>query len=522
MEYQLLEYKVNVIVDNSQTQTAPVFVEEVPTYRNLFGSIDRTVDRRGRLVTNFTQIKAGSLLRANGGYLVFNIEDALTEPFVYKSLKRTLKSGCMQIESFNPWIPFSTGELRPEPIPINTKVVVLGNPMLYYMLRFYDEEFPLVFKIKADFGTEMPRGEKEQMQYARFVAAMVRDEHLKAFTREAVGEIIRFGSRAVGDKTKLLTHFSQTADLIREADYFAHSQKAEFVDSLHVEQALRNRIYRSDRIAEKIRELIEEGTLLVDVQGSKIGQVNGLAVIDLGDYAFGRPTRVTASVGLGTEGLINIEREAKLSGRTHDKAVLIIGGYLRNVYGRNRPLTLSASICFEQTYSGVEGDSASAAELYVLLSTLAQIPIRQDIAVTGSINQWGQIQAIGGVNEKTEGFFDVCREVGLTGHQGVCIPHSNVRNLILRKDVQQAIADGVFHIYPVSTIDEGLEVLTGFKAGSADEEDTIHWLVSQQLTRMMEQMKGFEGLRETRVIATGPSAPEPPAPPRLPDDQPET
>jgi len=522
MDYQFLEYKVNVIVDNSQAKTAPVLVEEAPTYRNLFGSIDRSVDRRGRLVTNFTQIAAGSLLRANGGYLIFNIEDALTEPFVYKSLKRALKSGCMQIESFNPWIPFSTGDLRPEPIPIDTKVIVLGNPLLYYTLRFYDDEFPLVFKIKADFGTEMPRGEKEQMQYARFVATTVREEHLKAFTREAVGEIIRFGSREVGDKSKLLTHFSETADLIREADYFARNQNVEFVEAFHVEQALRNRVYRSDRIAEKIREFIEEGTLLVDVQGRKIGQVNGLAVIDLGDYAFGRPTRVTASVGLGSEGLINIEREAKLSGRTHDKAVLIIGGYLRNKYGRNRPLTLSASICFEQTYSGVEGDSASAAELYVLISTLAQIPIRQDIAVTGSVNQWGQIQAIGGVNEKTEGFFDVCREVGLTGHQGVCIPQSNVRNLILRKDVQQAIADGVFHIYPIRTIDEGLELLTGFKAGAPDEEDTIHWLVEQRLTKMTEQLKGFEGFRETRVIATGPSTPEPPAPPKLPDDQPET
>jgi ATP-dependent Lon protease len=522
MDYQYLEYKVNVIVDNSQTTMAPVLVEEAPTYRNLFGSIDRSVDRRGRLVTNFTQITAGSLLRANGGYLIFNIEDALTEPFVYKSLKRALKSGCLQLENYNPWVPFSTGELRPEPIPITTKVVAVGNPMLYYMLRFYDDEFPLVFKIKADFATEMPRGEKEQMQYARFVAATVRDEHLKTFTREAVGEIIRFGSREVGDKTKLLTHFAETADLIREADYFARSQNSELVDAIHVEQALRNRVYRSDRIAEKIRELIEEGTLLVDVQGTKIGQVNGLAVIDLGDYAFGRPTRVTASVGLGSEGLINIEREAKLSGRTHDKAVLIIGGYLRNVYGRSRPLTLSASICFEQTYSGVEGDSASAAELYALISNLAQIPIRQDIAVTGSVNQWGQIQAIGGVNEKTEGFFDVCREVGLTGHQGVCIPQSNVRNLILRKDVQQAIADGVFHIYPIRTIDEGLELLTGFKAGSPDEADTIHWLVEQHLSRMTEQLKGFEGIRETRVIATSPGGPEPPAPPKLPDDQPET
>ncbi len=519
-ERQLLEYKVNVIVDNSQTKTAPVIVEEAPNYRNLFGSIDRNIDRRGRLVTNFTQIKAGSLLRANGGYLVFNLEDALTEPFVYKSLKRALKSGCIQLESFNPWLPFSTGELRPEPIAFHTKVVVVGNPMLYYLLRFYDDEFSFIFKVKADFGTEMPHGPKEQMQYARFVAAMVKDERLRPFTRDAVGEIIRFGSRRVGDKAKLLTRFSEVADVIREANYFARIRDSERVEAVHVREALENRIFRSDRIAEKIRELIEDGTLLVDTQGRRIGQVNGLAIVDLGDHAFGRPTRVTASIGLGAEGLINIEREAKLSGRTHDKAVLIIGGFLRNKYGQNRPLTLSASICFEQTYNGVEGDSASAAELYALISNLAQVPIRQDIAITGSVNQWGDIQAIGGVNEKIEGFFDVCRVVGLTGRQGVCIPQSNVKNLILRPDVQQAIADGEFHVYPIRTIDEGLELLTGFKAGAPDQEDTIHWLVEQRLSRMTDTLRGLTAMHEARVITTGVPTREPPSPPRLPDEEP--
>ncbi len=519
-EYQFLEYKVNVIVDNSQTKTAPILVEDAPTYRNLFGSIDRTVDRRGRLVTSFTMIKAGSLLRANGGYLIFNLEDALTEPFVYKNLKRALKNGSMQLESFNPWIPFSTGELRPEPIPINTKVIVLGNPMLYYLLRFYDDEFSSVFKVKADFGDEMPRGEKEQMQYARLIATIVRDEHLKAFTQKAVGEIIRFGSKSVDDKTKLLTRFSEAADLIREANYFAGLGNSEFVEASHVEQALENRIFRSGRIAEKIRELIEDGTLRVDTRGSKIGQVNGLAVVDLGDYAFGRPARVTVSVGLGSEGLINVEREARLSGRTYDKAILIITGYLRNTYGQHRLLTLSASIAFEQMYNGIEGDSASAAELFALISSLAQVPIRQDIAVTGSVDQWGQVQAIGGVNEKIEGFYDVCRQVGLTGQQGVCLPQSNVRNLILRKDVQQAIADGEFHIYPIRTIDEGLELLTGFKAGSSDEEDTVHWLVEQRLGQMADQLRSLQIAAPTRVIAPGAPTPEPPAPPRLPDDQP--
>ena len=517
---RFLEYKVNVIVDNSEAQSAPVLVEEAPTYRNLFGSIDRVVDRRGRLVADFTQIKAGSLLRANGGYLVFNLEDALTEPFVYKNLKRTLKSGCHQLESFNAWLPFSTGDLRPEPIPVNTKVVVVGNPMLYYMLRFYDDEFSSIFKIKADFAEEMPRGTKEQMQYARFVATVIRDEHLHPFSRDAVAEVIRFGSREAGDRSKLLTRFSETADLIREADYFTGLRGAPLVEAAHVEEALENRVFRSNRIAEKIRELIEEGTLLVDTQGRKMGQVNGLAVVDLGDYAFGRPIRVTASIGLGSEGLINIEREARLSGRTHDKAVLIIAGYLRNKYGQARPLTLSASLAFEQTYNGIEGDSASAAEIYALVSSLAEIPIRQDIAVTGSVNQWGQIQAIGGVNEKIEGFFDVCRTVGLTGQQGVCIPQSNVRNLILRKDVRQAITDGEFHIYPIRTIDEGLELLTGFKAGAPDEEDTIHGRVDRRLAKMTELLKGLGGFRETRMMPLTNQAPEPPAPPKLPDDQP--
>jgi ATP-dependent Lon protease len=517
---RFLEYKVNVIVDNSEARGAPVLVEEAPTYRNLFGSIDRVVDRRGRLVADFTQIKAGSLLRANGGYLVFNLEDALTEPFVYKNLKRTIKSGCHQLESFNAWLPFSTGDLRPEPIPVNTKIVVVGNPMLYYLLRFYDDEFSSIFKIKADFAEEMPRGTKEQMQYARFVATVVRDEHLHPFSRDAVAEVIRFGSREAGDRSKLLTRFSETADLIREADYFAGLRNSKLVEGSHVQEAMENRVFRSNRIAEKIRELIEEGTLLVDTQGRRVGQVNGLAVVDLGDYAFGRPIRVTVSIGLGSEGLINIEREARLSGRTHDKAVLIITGFLRNKYGQARPLTLSASLAFEQTYNGIEGDSASAAEIYALISNLAEVPIRQDIAVTGSVNQWGQIQAIGGVNEKVEGFFDVCRTVGLTGQQGVCIPQSNVKNLILRKDVRQAIADGEFHIYPIRTIDEGLELLTGFKAGSPDEEDTIHWRVDQRLTKMAELLRGFDGSRGMRFVSTAAPTPEPPAPPRLPDDEP--
>lgn len=517
---KFLEYQVNVVVDHSESETAPIVIEEAPTYRNLFGSIDRTVDRWGRLVTNFTQIKPGSLLRANGGYLVFNIEDALSEPFVYKSLKRALKSGYVQLESYNPWLPFSTGGLRPEPIPIATKVVVIGKPVLYYLLRFYDDEFASIFKIKADFGTEMDRSVKHELLYARFIATLSKDEGLHPLSRDAVEEVIRFGSKQVAGKNKLLTRFSEIADLLRESHYFAKIEGSNLVELTHVRRALENRIYRSDRIAEKIRELIDEGTLLVDTEGSKIGQVNGLAVIDLGDYAFGKPNRVTASVGIGSDGLINIEREAKLSGSTHDKGILILSGFLRNKYGRQRPLSLSASICLEQSYGGVEGDSASSTELFALLSNLAQVPLRQDIAVTGSVNQWGQIQAVGGVNEKIEGFFDVCRVVGLNSKQGVCIPASNVRNLVLRHDVRQAIGDGQFHVYPIESVDQGLELLTGKKAGSIAEEGTVHWLIDQHLDEMARALHKFAAVREGRLISPAPPPAEAPGPPKTPDEQP--
>jgi len=520
-EPDFVEYQVNVIVDHSHSETAPIIVEEVPTYRNLFGTVDRSIDRTGRMSTNFTQIKAGAMLRASGGYLVFNLEDALTEPFVYKQLKRALKSGEIQFEPYEPWFPFSTGGLRPEPIPIKTKVIVLGSPLLYYMLRFYDQEFATIFKVRADFGTEMPRGDREQHDYARFVSLLTREEGLKPFDREAVREIIRFGARAAQQKDKLYTRFSEVADLIREANFFAsRNGNGRAVQAQDVRDALQSRIFRSDRIAEKIRELINNGTLLIDTSDSKVGQVNGLAVLNFGDYAFGRPSRVTASLGLGSEGVINIEREAKLSGSTHDKGVLILAGYLRNKYGDDKPLALSASITFEQHYGGIDGDSASSTELYALLSGLAGVPLRQDIAVTGSINQWGQIQAIGGVNEKVEGFFDVCREAGLTGRQGVCIPASNVKNLLLRDDVREVIGSGRFHVYPVETVDQGMEVLSGIRAGSPDEEGTFHWLVDHRLRTMAEELRSFGPPREGARLITGPVEAPPDMPPRLPDDQP--
>jgi len=519
-ERKFTEYQVNVVIDHGESNGAPVVVEEYPTYKNLFGNIDRLAEPGGRLVTDFTQIKAGSMLQASGGYLVFNLEDALAEPLVYKNLKRVLKSGNHRFETYDPLSLFTAGGLRPEPIPVDTKVVVVGSPWLYLILRFYDDEFGSIFKVKAEFGTEMNRTEDEQWNYARFAAMMTKEEKLPPCNREAVMELIRFGARRSSQKSKLLTRFSEIASILREANYFASKEASGVIGGVHVRQALNSRVFRSDRIAEKIRELISEGTLLIDVQGSRVGQVNGLAVVDIGDYSFGRPARVTASASIGNQGVINIEREAKLSGSTHDKGVLILSGYLRQKYGQDKPLALSASLCFEQSYSGIDGDSASSTELFALLSSLSGTPLRQDIAVTGSINQWGQIQAIGGANEKIEGFFDICSAAGFTGKQGVCIPAANVRNLVLREDVRAAIEENAFHIYPIETVDEGLELLTGFIAGSPQEEGTVHWRVDRRLRSMAEDLHNFGVAHQPPSVVIQPHEVPPHVPPRLPDDNP--
>ena len=514
------EYQVNIVVDNFGLTKAPLITEASPTYRNLFGTIERMVDGTGRFVTNFTQIKAGSMLSSNGGFLVFNLTDALTEPFVYRTLKRTLKSGVFEFEAFDAFMPFSVTGLRPEPIPIRTKVIVIASTYLYYALRFYDEDFASVFKVRADFGFQMPRTISGQENYARFVAKKARDEKMLPFMRDAVTELIRFGARRSGEKDKLVTQFTEIADLMREANYFALKENAALVSLTHVKSALNSRIYRADRIADKIRELIARGTIIISTDTMAKGQINGIAILDFGDYMFGRPSRLTVSLGLGAEGVINIEREARLSGSTHDKGVLILAGYIRNLYGKDKPLALSASLCFEQSYGGIDGDSASSAELFVLLATLADVPIRQDIAVTGSVNQWGQIQAIGAVNEKIEGFYDVCRNTHFTGRQGVAIPASNIENLILREDVRQAIADGSFHVYPIETVDHGLELLTGLKAGSIDEENTLHWLINNRLRELARQLRDFgKGAEGARVTSSQQQAP-PNVPPRMPDEQP--
>ncbi len=489
LQPRFIEYQVNVVVDNSETRGAPVIVEPAPTYTHLFGTVERVVDRFGRLVTNFTMIRSGSILRANGGYLVFNLDDAIGEPLVWKGLKRFLRTRQIAPEPYDPLAIFSAAGIKPCPIPANTKLVVLGSPLLYELLSLYDEDFPRLFKVRADFGPDMPREESAELSYARFVARLTRDEGLLPFNRAGIAEVVRFGARRAEHQERLSARLSEVADLVREAAYWAARQGAAAVDGVHVEQALESKIYRSNRIEERIREMIDEGVLLIETAGAAVGQANGLAVLMVGDYAFGRPNRVTAAVGLGQAGIINIEREAKMSGRMHDKGVLILAGYLRHRFAQVRPLSLSASLCFEQSYGEVEGDSASSTELYALLSALSGIPLRQDIAVTGSVNQWGAIQAIGGVNEKVEGFYAVCKAKGLTGTQGVIIPEANVKHLVLRREVREAIAAGKFHIYPVRTVDQGLEILTGVRAGTPEEEGTVNFAVARRLEEFAKAMR---------------------------------
>jgi ATP-dependent Lon protease len=487
-----LEYEVNVVVDNGKTQGAPIIVESAPTYLNLFGTIERVVDRFGRVVTNFTRIKSGSFLRAHGGYLIFSLEDAITEPAVWKVLKRTLRSGRIEMETYEPFALFSASGLKPEPVKVNTKVIVVGSAYLYHLLYTWDDEFHEMFKIRADFNPVMQRDESHQIAYAHWVGNLCNEEGLPHFDQSGIERLLEYGARQAGDRDKVLASYATIADLVREAAFWARKEDRQLVSARHVEKALESRVFRSNRIEEEIRELIANGTILVDIDGKKVGQANGLSVMEIGGYAFGRPSRVTASVAMGQAGIVNIERESHLSGNIHDKGMLILSGYLRNRFGQNQPLALSASLCFEQSYGGVEGDSASSTELYALLSRLANIPLRQDIAVTGSVNQWGEVQAIGGVNEKIEGFYDVCRVVGLTGKQGVLIPASNVRHLVLRSDVVQAVADGMFHIYPLKNIDEGLAILTGLSANGIGAE-SVNQAVANRLKELAVGLKEFAG-----------------------------
>ncbi len=513
-----VEYQVNLMVDNSGTAGAPVVIEDAPNYRNLFGTIERWIDPLGRSGTNFTRIIGGSYIKSHGGYLVFDLEDAVIEPGVWRTLKRALKSGRLTLETYEPIPFFATSGLRPEPIDVHNKVVVLGGPYLYNMLYFYDSDFSELFKVKAEMRPAIGADREAALHYAARVGALARHEHLPPFEAGALARIVEFGMRMAGDRTRVLAMLEPIDDLARESAYFATAASAPSVTAQHVERALSERMLRLNFIEEEIRRLIANGTLVVNITGRSVGQINGLAVLDVGGYAFGRPSRVSVTVALGQAGLINIEREARLSGSTHDKGVMILSGFLRWRFGQNHPIAMSASIAFEQSYSGIDGDSASSTELYGLLSALSGVPIRQEIAVTGSVDQFGHVQAIGGANEKIEGYYRVCKAIGLTGTQGVLLPRANLPNLMLEAETTAALERGEFHIYPVETIDQGIEILTGVRAGSLDESGTINYLVDQRLKKMADTLRD-RAPQETRIIqepAPGPPPPKPPAPPEPP------
>jgi len=489
-------YHVNLIVDNADQKGPPVVVESYPTYKNLFGSIERIVDRTGVWRTDFSKIKVGSFVKANGGYLVLNLYDAAVEPGVWLALKRALKTEKMEIQTYDPFYLFTTSGLKPEPIQLDVKVAIIADPYIYYRLLAFDEDIRKIFKVRADFSTVMDKTDQSILQLAEFVKLKQEEDGLKPFDRTAIAALVEESVRMTGRQEKLSTAFPLITDILREADYWADHENQTEIQASHVDKAIEARIFRSNLIEERIQEMIDRGTLMIDVEGEVSGQVNGLAVFQMGDYMFGKPNRISVSTSMGRAGIINIEREADLSGSTHNKGVLILSGYLRKKYAQDKPLTMSASIAFEQSYSGVDGDSASSTELYALLSSLSGIPLKQYIAVTGSVNQKGEVQAIGGVNQKIEGFYDCCRHKGLNGKQGVMIPESNVKDLMLRKDVVEAVETGKFHVYAVKTVDEGIEILTDKKAGEMKADGTyptgtINALVDKKLKELAEGLKIF-------------------------------
>ena len=503
-----VRYRVNDIVDNTASIGAPVVFEYSPTYYNLFGRIDYQA-RDGTLMTDLTMIKPGALHRANGGYLVMQARDLLSSPLSWETLKRTLRAGQIRIENIGEqYSPLPSTTLRPQPIPINAKIIVVGTPEILRFLQAVDDDFRRYFKVMADFDTVMDRTPENLEKYASFVASRCRDSRLKPFHKTAVARIIDYSSRLVEHQEKLTTRFMDVADIITEANYWAGADKSDVVTGQHVAKAIEQRRYRSSLTEDRLQELIEEGTIRIGTEGKSVGQVNGLALLTLGDYTFGKPSRITARVSLGRGQVLNVERETRMSGKIHDKGFMILTGYLQGKYGQDKPLSLSASIGFEQTYSEVDGDSASSTELYALLSQLSELPIAQSIAVTGSVNQTGDVQAIGGATHKIEGFFDLCKAKGLTGEQGVIVPRDNLRNLVLKNEVVEAVRAAWFHIYGVSTIDEGIEVLTGVAAGEPQEDGTyphgtVHYQVEQRLKDMASKAREFAQIQEMEGSARG-------------------
>ena len=485
----LYRYQVNVFIDNSRIKGAPVIKESNPTSYNLSGKVEYK-PQYGAMVTDFTMIKPGALHKANGGYLIIQAIDMLKNYFSWETLKRAIKNNEIIIEDLNEQFRLvNTPTLRPQPIPLNLKILLIGTPMIYYLLFNYDEDFQKLFKVKAEYSLVMERNKQGVANYAALISKICNEEKLKHFDAEAVAKIIEYGARISENQNKLTTRFVEIADIIREANFWAENGDSEFIHRKHIETALEEKVFRSNLVEKRIGEMIEEGTILVNTDGETVGQINGLSVMTMGDYSFGKPSRITARIYTGRSGMINIDREVKLARSIHNKGFMILTGYLGEKYGSNKPLVFTASICFEQLYDEIEGDSASSTELYSILSALSGLPINQGIAVTGSVNQKGEVQPVGGINEKIEGFYYTCNAKGLTGKQGVIIPHQNLRHLMLKDEVIEAVKNGMFTIWAVKDIEEGIEILTGVPAGRQNGKGlypagTVNHLVEKKLDEL--------------------------------------
>ena len=498
------QYKVNVMVDHESTKGAPIIFETNPTYYNVFGRIEKRAFM-GTINTDFTMVQAGSLLNANGGFLIMEIDSVIMNPYVWDALKRTLRTKCLQIEDIPEETGFSTTSLKPEPIPLDVKVILLGSYDVFEIIQNEDPRFNKIFKVRADFDSEVDRTPRTIQQYALFIARVCKEENLLPFTPKGVAAIVEYGEKYVSNKYKLSIRFGPILGVLKEADYWARKNNARQVTDKHVVKAFNDHRFRHNLYEQKIHESYLDNTIMIDVAGAVVGQVNALAVYQIGEFSFGRPIRITAETYMGKHGVVNIEREAELSGSTHDKGVLILSGYLGSTFAQHYPLSLSISITFEQSYFGIDGDSASSTELYAILSSLADMPIKQGIAVSGSVNQKGKIQAIGDVNQKVEGFYEVCKEKGLTGEQGVMIPKSNTKNLMLKREVLNVVKQKKFHIYQVSSVEEGIEILTGVPAGKPNKkgnypEGTVYGAVQKKLKYYLERSqkikKQFEDQEE--------------------------
>lgn len=487
-ETPVYKYKVNVLVDNSGLKGAPVIIDFNPTYSNLIGKIEYE-NEFGSVSTDYTKIKPGLFHLANGGYLILQAKDVLSNPQAYEAINRVLKTKKIAIENMKDQAGVvAVPAIKPQPIPVDIKVILVGSTSIYQLLYEYEEDFRKLFKVKVDFDEEMDRSEENMLKLASFISGFCRNEKTLHFDKSGVAKIVEYASWLVEDQSKLSTRFNDIVEILCESCMWAEDEGAKYVKARHVKQAISEKAFRCDRLDKKMLEMLNDGTIMVDTAGEEIGQINGLTVMDMGDYAFGKPSRITASTYIGESGIVNVEREVDLSGTSHSKGVLILSGYIGQKYAQDFPLSLSASLCFEQMYGGVDGDSASSAELYAILSSLSEMPIKQYIAVTGSVNQKGEIQPVGGVSYKIEGFFELCKARGLDGKHGVIIPHQNIRNLVLNDEVVDAVKKKLFHIYPVKSIDEGIEILTGMEAGTKGPDGkykkaTINYLVNQKLER---------------------------------------